>query len=220
MKRGGYCFKQFCNIIVPLSVSNIAEEAFEEWEFDTNFYLKESTNCICGVDILYNYRIINKLNGNCIPSFETKNLPIGSTCIKRFLPDDEGRKCQVLENKMKVKEEKQRVQLEEPERLCCFCGNYHKRKSDVKLGRICKKCETLIGDSTLYFNILPKDKGKALALSLFYDKKNKMWCSPHFRIIQRVCFNVELLQDLPLVSYEGKLISFRRYAKHQRTTTS
>ena len=219
MKRGGHCFKQFCNIIVPLSVSNIAEEAFKEWECDTTFYLEHSTNCICGVDILYNYMIINKLNGNIIPSIETKNLPIGSTCIKKFLPIDEGRKCQELENRMKVKKEKQRVQLEEPEKLCCFCNKYHKRRTDVKLGRICKKCETLIDGYTLYFDILPKDKEQAKGLSLWYDKKLKMWNSPHFRIIQKVCFNVELLQDLPLVFYEGKLISFRRFSRLQRNST-
>ena len=219
MKKGGYCFKQFCNMIVPLSVSKDSEEAFKEWEIDITYHKEESTNCICGVDILYNYMIVNKLNGNIIPSLDTKDLPIGSTCIKRFLPEDEGKKCQELENKMKVKKEKQRVQLEQPEKLCCFCNNYHKRKSDVKLGRICKKCETLIGGSTLYFDILPKDKRKALALSLFYDKKNKKWYSNYFKIIQKVCFNVELLQDLPLVSYEGKLVSFRKYAKRKRTTT-
>ena len=221
MNKGGYhCFKQFCKVIIPLSESNRAMDAFEEWEMDDEYYIERDTNCICGIDIKKNYRIVNKLNGNYIPSAYTKDLPIGSTCIKRFLPKSEGKRCQELENKIKVKKEKKRVQRENPEKLCCFCGDYHKRRTDVKLGRICKKCENKIKGYKLYFKILPKDKEQARKLSLYYDNKKKMNYSYNFNRIQNACFNVELLQDLPLVAYEGKLVSLRRFLKQRQNPIS
>ena len=219
MSRGSHNFKQLCKVILPLSESKRPLDALKEWEMVEGYYEEDETYCICGVKILFNFMIKNKLNGNYIPSAPSKDLPIGSTCIKKFLPVDEGKRCQDLENKMKVKKEKKRVQLEEPEKLCCFCGNYHKRRTDIKLGRICKKCETLIGGNTLYFKILPKDKEKAKGLSLWYDKKIKMWHTHYFKIIQKVCFNVELLQDLPVVFYEGKLVSLKRFLRLRRNST-
>ena len=221
MSRGCHNFKQLCKVIVPLSESKRPLEALKEWEFDTNFYLEDDTYCICGVKILRNFMIRNKLNGNYIPSSPSKDLPIGSTCIKRFLPLDEGIKCQEMENKIKVKKEKKRVQLEKPEKLCCFCGNYHKRKTDIKLGRICKKCEKSIKGYTLYFKILYKDRHDAGELGLWYDKEKKM-CFPYrnnFKTIQKICFNVELLQDLPVVFYEGKLVSLRKFLKRKQNPT-
>jgi len=222
MSRGAHCFKKFCNVIVPLSESKRPLDALKEWEMDVDFYEVNETSCICGVDILYNFRICNKLNGNYIPSAYTKDLPIGSTCIKRFLSKDEGKKCQELENKMNVRKEKKRVQLEEPEKLCCFCGNYHKRRTDIKLGRICNKCEKTIKGYTLYFKILPKNKDQARELGLWYDTEKKMNYAPYknnFDIIQKVCFNVELLQDLPVVFYEGKLVSLRKFLKRRQNPT-
>ena len=219
MSRGNHNFKKMCEVILPLSESKRPLEALKEWEMVEGYYHEYETHCICGVKILLNFMIKNKLNGNYIPSAPSKDLPIGSTCIKRFLPEDEGRKCQELENKMKVKKEKKRVQIETPEKLCCFCGNYHKRRTDIKLGRICKKCETLIFGTTLYFKILPKNKEKAKGLSLWYDKKIKMWHTHYFRIIQKVCFNVELLQDLPSVFLKGREISVRKYVKRKQNPT-
>lgn len=224
MSRGNHNFKKMCDVILPLSESKRPLEALKEWEMVDGFYHEYETHCICGVKILFNFMIKNKLNGNYIPSAPSNDLPIGSTCIKRFLPADEGRKCQELENKMNAKKEKKRVQLEEPQKLCCFCGKYHKRRTDVKLGRICCKCEKAIKGTTLYFKILFKDMEKVRKLDflLYYDKEKKMNYFPFtnsFSNIQKLCFNYDLLQDLPVVFLKGREVSVRKFVKRKQNPT-
>ena len=79
MGRKSKFYEALIEEVVDNSVSDIWEEAVEEWEiYDVKEDETLETSCICGHDHLrYLFTIENKLNGRFL-------YPIGSSCIKKF----------------------------------------------------------------------------------------------------------------------------------------
>ena len=77
MGRKSKFYEALIEEVVYNSVSDIWEEAVEEWEiYDVKEDETLETSCICGHDHLrYLFTIENKLNGRFL-------YPIGSSCIK------------------------------------------------------------------------------------------------------------------------------------------
>ena len=84
-------FENLKEYVIDASESKQWEDAKTEWVY--NDRLPDQVDiCYCGTPIKARYRILNKLNGNCLG-------PIGSTCIKRFQEEElllgmeEGDRC-------------------------------------------------------------------------------------------------------------------------------
>jgi len=134
-----YVKKRIIKKIMHKCVSNNIHDAFLEWrvtEYDTydptigkelkgGFYSSRWGHCKCGVKIKYCYEINNKFNNKIVR-------PIGSCCIKRFMPIAYE---ELQMNVINLGLERLGVHYK-----CIRCGHKHKKRKNI-INRTCIKCE-------------------------------------------------------------------------------
>jgi hypothetical protein len=113
MEKENFKQKLFNEILIQNSESYHIYPAVQEWVFNKCFNAK--TKCICSTDITTCYEIKNKF-------IENKFLIVGSSCIKKFMKQNEN-----LINIVKIKDYNKRVKEKNKfYKKCNICGDKFK----------------------------------------------------------------------------------------------